>query len=87
MTKIIQDVNFGARLREFRQSKQLSQEQVCTQMSLLGRPMLRETYSQIERGHRNIFASDLIALAKIYGVSFDQIFQGFEPVQRCESDE
>ena len=79
MSKLIQDVNLGANIQKLRKARGLTQEQVCAKLGLAGRPMIQSTYAQIETGARNIFVSDLIAIAKILGVSFNDIFEGLKP--------
>ena len=87
MSKILQDVNVGDNLRKFREQKNLTQSEVCAQLAIMGRPMLQSNYSQIENGTRNIFASDLIALKKIFSVSIDDIFEGLKPVNKYDLKE
>ncbi len=82
MTKILQDVNLGINLKRIRKSKGFTQDEVCTKLSLLGRPMLQNNYAQIESGKRNIFLSDLIALKEIYNVSYDEFFRDLKPISK-----
>lgn len=82
MTKILQDISIGENLQRLRKAQGLTQEQVCAQMSVLGRPMLQSTYAQIETGVRNIFVSDLITLKKIFKTSYDEIFKDLTPVNK-----
>ena len=48
--------------------------------------MSRSTYSQIEIGKRNIFASDLITLKKIFKTSYDELFKGLIPINKYENE-
>ena len=84
MSKILQDISIGKNLQRLRKERQLTQSDVCTRMSLAGRPMLQSTYAQIETGRRNIYVSDLIALRAVLDVSYDDIFAGLEPVNKYE---
>ncbi|GAA4655191.1 hypothetical protein GCM10023142_23290 [Anaerocolumna aminovalerica] len=84
MTKIIQDVNLGTNIQRFRKEKGLTQEQMCAKLELSGRPMIQSTYAQIETGVRNIFTSDLIAITRILGVNFNEMFSGLEPINKYE---
>ncbi len=86
MTMILQDINIGTNLQKLRKAQSLTQEQVCAQMAILGRPMSRSTYSQIEIGKRNIFASDLITLKKIFKTSYDELFKGLIPINKYENE-
>lgn len=87
MTKILQDVSLGANLKQIRNSKGFTQDQVCVKLSVIGRPMLQSTYAQIESGRRNIFLSDLLALKEILGVSFDDFFKGLKPLNKYDFEE
>lgn len=87
MTKVIQDINLGRKLQELRKAKGLTQEDICAQLAVNGRPMLQSTYAQIETGKRNIFLSDLIVLKRIFNVSFDEIFRDLEPVNKYDSED
>jgi transcriptional regulator with XRE-family HTH domain len=84
MTKIIQDVNLGKNLKKLRKNQGLTQENICAKLTLAGRPMLQSTYAQIETGRRNIFASDLIVLARILNTDFNEIFEGLEAVNKYD---
>lgn len=87
MTKILQDVSLGANLKQIRNSKGLTQNQVCVKLSVIGRPMLQSAYAQIESGKRNIFLSDLLALKEILGVNFDDIFKDLKPINKYDLEE
>lgn len=87
MTKILQDVNLGANLKQLRNSKGLTQDDVCAKLSVMGRPMLQSNYAQIESGKRNIFLSDLLVLKEIFEVSFDDIFKGLKPINKYDLEE
>ena len=87
MTKILQDINLGANLKRIRNSKGLTQEEVCAKLSVMGRPMMQNNYAQIESGKRNIFLSDLIALKEIFGVSYDELFKDLKPISKYDTDD
>ena len=82
MAKINQDLNIGINLKKIRKSKGYTQKDLCSKLDLMGRPTSQSTYAQIETGKRNIFLSDLIALKRILNVSYDEIFDGLEPVDK-----
>ena len=87
MTKILQDINLGTNLKRIRNSKGLTQEEVCAKLSVMGRPMMQNNYAQIESGKRNIFLSDLIALKEIFGVSYDELFKDLKPLSKYDIDD
>jgi len=74
MQYILQDISIGENLLRLRKQNQMTQEQVVAKLQLLGSSMSRATYSKIETGNRNIKASDIIALAQVFGVSIDKLF-------------
>lgn len=84
MSKIIQDVNIGANIQKIRKFKGLTQDDMIAKLDLSGRPMIKTTYSQIETGKRNIFASDLVAVSRILNVTIDSFFENIEPVNKYE---
>lgn len=61
MTKLLLDLNLGVNIKAIRNSREMTQEDVCTQLDLHGHLMSQSTYAQIETG-RNIYLSDLITL-------------------------
>lgn len=87
MTKILQDVNLGINLKQLRNSKGLTQDDVCAKLSVMGRPMLQSNYAQIESGKRNIFLSDLLVLKEIFEVSFDDIFKDLKPINKYDLED
>ena len=87
MTKILQDVNLGANLKQLRNSTGLTQDDDCARLSVMGRPMLQSNYAQIESGKRNIFLSDLLVLKEIFEVSFDDIFKDLKPINKYDLEE
>ena len=69
---------FGARIRELRKAVHMTQEQVAAKLQLRGLDTSRSIYSQIECGIHNIRVEELIALKKIFGVSYDAFFVPLE---------
>jgi len=76
MKKIITDNIFGQNLQKIRLAKGLTQEQTVAKLQLLGSPLTRGTYSLIEMGRGNIFASDLVGLKQIFNVAYADFFEG-----------
>ncbi|WP_243285633.1 helix-turn-helix transcriptional regulator, partial [Flavonifractor plautii] len=68
-------VQTGAQHR-LRKQAGLSQEQVAVKLQVMGLPVSREIISQMELGRYSIRVSVLIALKQIYGVSYEEFFQG-----------
>lgn len=76
MTMILQNADLCTNLKRLRKSSGLSQYELVAQMQLLGSSMSRSTYAKIEQGSRNIKVTDVVALQKIYGVEYDEFFDG-----------
>ena len=76
MQKLLQDRNIGKNIQNIRIKCGLSQSDVCIQLELRGRGMVRSTYAHIEQGVRNIFVSDLVLLKEIFNVDYNEFFNG-----------
>lgn len=75
MQWILQDIPLGRNIQAIRMSKDMTQIQVVEQMQLIGSSISRSTLANIESGRRNIKASDLKALKKIFDVDFAEFFK------------
>lgn len=75
--KIKQDHSIGANIRQLRIKAGYTQEQVSARLQVLGVNMSRDFYAHIEGGTYNIRVSELAALRKVLGCSYDDFFQGF----------
>jgi transcriptional regulator with XRE-family HTH domain len=63
-------VAFGQRIRQLREQRQLSQEQVAELANV------HRTYmSSVERGQRNVGLDNIVAIARALGVSPAQFFE------------
>lgn len=78
MTKIINDLNIGQILKHYRTVKKYTQMDVVREANLLGSKLSESTYSKIEQGTRNIFASDLVILKLVLDISYDDFFKDYE---------
>lgn len=74
--KIIMNKRFAKKLVALRLQRGLSQYKLVEKMQLLGSTMSRSTYSKIELGSGNLKVSDLVALKQIYGVDYEEFFEG-----------
>ena len=73
--KILKSAALADNIKRLRASCDLTQEETVAQLQLLGSPLSRSTYSLIELGRANIFASDLVALQKIFKVDYSEFFE------------
>lgn len=79
MQWFLQDISIGENLSRLREQHGYSQSQLVTKLHLLGSTISRSAYSKIETGSRNIKISDFLALKVVYGVDFNDFFEGLLP--------
>lgn len=75
MQWILQDIPLGRNIQTVRMSKNMTQIEVVEQLQLMGSMMSRSTLANIEAGRRNIKASDLKALQKLFDVEYSEFFK------------
>ena len=75
MKKILRDVHIGSNIRRIRLSLGYTQEEVVIGLQLLGSPIHRVSYAQIESGRNNIFVSDLAAMRQFFNVDYSEFFK------------
>ncbi len=77
MKRIIDTENqniIGARIKEAREDKGLSQKQLSEKLELLAVYTCRGSISRIENGHRAVTDIEIDAISKVLGVSLDYLF-------------
>lgn len=79
MAKLLGTEQLGRNIQRIRQECGLTQEQTVVKLQLLGSPLSRSTFSLIEMGRGNIFASDLVALQMVFEVNFQEFFRDIPP--------
>ena len=75
MQWIFQDIPIGRNIQNIRMKKNMTQAEVVGQLQLMGSSMSRSTLANIESGRRNIKASDLKALQKLFDVDYEEFFE------------
>ena len=75
MQWILHDVPIGRNIQNIRMKKNMTQAEVVGQLQLMGSSMSRSTLANIESGRRNIKASDLKALQKLFNVDYKEFFE------------
>ena len=75
MQWILQDIPIGRNIQNIRMKKNMTQAEVVGQLQLMGSSMSRSTLANIESGRRNIKASDLTALQKLFDVDYEEFFE------------
>ena len=78
MQWILQDIPIGRNIQNIRMKKNMTQAEVVGQLQLMGSSMSRSTLANIESGRRNIKASDLKALLKLFDVDYEEFFEDLE---------
>ena len=68
-------INIGQNIRRIRKEKRISQKEMAEKMQLHNIPIARETYVKIERGIRNIGASELKAIKEILNTSYEELLE------------
>lgn len=75
MQWILQDIPISRNIQNIRMKKNMTQAEVVGQLQLMGSSMSRSTLANIESGRRNIKASDLKALQKLFDVDYEEFFE------------
>ena len=75
MQWILQDIPIGRNIKNIRMKKNMTHAEVVGQLQLMGSSMSRSTLANIESGRRNIKASDLKALQKLFDVDYEEFFE------------
>lgn len=75
MQWILQDIPIGRNIQNIRMKENMTQAEVVGQLQLMGSSMSRSTLANIESGRRNIKASDLKALQKLFDVDYEEFFE------------
>ena len=75
MQWILQDIPIVRNIQNIRMKKNMTQAEVVGQLQLMGSSMSRSTLANIESGRRNIKASDLKALQKLFDVDYEEFFE------------
>lgn len=76
MQKIRLDMDLGHNIQTLRYSRELTQDQVVARLNLWGISISKSTYAKLETNRMNIKVSELVALAKIFKVDMNTLFDG-----------
>lgn len=79
MQKILQDSFLGQNIQKIRVSQGMTQPDVVRELQLFGRTLTVAHYGHIEQGRKNIFATDLVLLHRIFKVDYEEFFAGLIP--------
>ena len=68
----------GANVRALRKKRRMSQQALSNKLELLGVYVCRGSVSRIEDGSRTVTDIELLAIAKVLGVSVSEMFLDLE---------
>lgn len=71
-------INIGANIRRIRKARKMGQKEMAEQLQLRKIPISRETYVKLERGIRNIGASELKNIKEILETTYEELLQETE---------
>lgn len=77
MQKIRPDLDIGKNIQSLRYQNHLTQDQIVAKLNLAGIPISKSTYAKLETNRMNIKASELVALAHIFGTDINAFFKDF----------
>lgn len=63
----------GKNIREIRESRKMTQEQLSAKLQILGCDITRSALAKIEVGQRHIYIDEIKLIKKILNVSFDEL--------------
>lgn len=65
---------FGARIRQAREKKGITQDTLSAKMQLQGCDITRSAIAKIEVGQRHIYADEIKLIKEILDISFEDLF-------------
>ena len=68
-------ISIGANIRRIRKERNIGQKEMAEQLQLRKIPISRETYVKLERGIRNIGASELKAIKEILETTYEDLLK------------
>lgn len=63
----------GERIRQIREQKKMTQEQLSAKLQTLGCDLTRSAIAKIEVGQRHIYADEIKLICQIFGISCDEL--------------
>lgn len=73
--RLVQDYNIGKNLKRLRERAGLTQLEVAAKLQVMGLPVSREIYAQIELGRHHIRIRVLLGLKEIYKASYEELLE------------
>ncbi len=70
---IIVEKRVGKRIRDIRESRDMTQETLAAKLQLMGCDITRSAVAKIEVGQRHLYVDELILIKEILDTTFDDI--------------
>lgn len=64
----------GKKIRQFREEKNLTQEQLSAKLQVLGCDITRSALAKIEVGQRHIYVDEIKLIKEILNINFEDLF-------------
>ena len=74
MQKLRPDMDIGHQISALRNNAELTQDQTVAKMQVMGLEISKSTYAKIETNRMNLKVSELVALRRIFGCSYNDFF-------------
>ena len=74
--RLDQDYNIGKNLKRLRNMRNLTQGEVAARLQVMGLPVSREIYAQMEGGKHHIKIRVFKGLKEIYNTSYEELLRG-----------
>jgi len=69
------EISIGQNIKHIREQKGMTQELLAARLQLEGIDITRSAVAKIEVGQRHLYSDELMALKKIFDVSYDCILE------------
>ena len=74
MQELRPDMDIGHQISALRNNAELTQDQTVAKMQVMGLEISKSTYAKIETNRMNLKVSELVALRRIFGCSYNDFF-------------
>lgn len=71
---VIYEKQFGKNIRDIREERKMTQEQLAVKMQIHGCDITRSAIAKIEVGQRHVYPDEIKLLKEILNTTFDKLF-------------
>ncbi|MEZ3497483.1 MAG: helix-turn-helix domain-containing protein [Lachnospiraceae bacterium] len=71
---VIYEKQFGKNIRDIREERNMTQEQLAVKMQIHGCDITRSAIAKIEVGQRHVYPDEIKLLKEILNTTFDKLF-------------